>query len=100
MSQYTPPREIGEVTTRSGAKVPHTVIEYAQYLERSRNKNGMVTAEAYVSVGLPFTFGYDIAAGYRVDPVELRATLEVAARAMDPKEQVFNFLLEFWKLVR
>jgi hypothetical protein len=46
MSQYTAPRESGKVTTRSGGKVPHAVIEHAQYLERSRDKNGMVPAEA------------------------------------------------------
>jgi len=100
MTEYQAPRSTGEVTTRSGAKVPHAVVEHAQYLERSRDKNGMVTAEQFVSGGMPFTFGYDVPAGYSVDPVGLRTTLEVAARAKVPKEHVFNFLVEFGKLVR
>jgi hypothetical protein len=49
---------------------------------------------------MPFTFGYDVRASYSGDPVGLRATLEVAARARVPKEHVFNFLVEFGKLVR
>src|ERR1700722_3385838 len=85
MTQYQAPRETGEVTTRSGAKVPHAVLEHAAYLERSRDKLGMVTAEAYVAGGLLFTFGYDIPAGYTVDPVGPRTTLEAAARAKVPK---------------
>jgi hypothetical protein len=60
----------------------------------------MVTSEQYVSGGLLFTFGYDLPAGYTVDPVGLRTTLEVAARAKVPKEHVFNFLAEFGKHFR
>jgi len=60
MAEYQAPRETGELTTRAGRKVSRQVIEHAQYLERSRDKNGIVTAEAYVSGGLPFTFGYDV----------------------------------------
>ena len=53
-----------------------------------------------MSGGLLFTFGYDLPAGYTVDPVGLRTTLEVAARAKVPKEHVFNFLAEFGKHFR
>ena len=60
----------------------------------------MVTAEQYVSGGLPFTFGYDIPARYTVDPVGLRTTLEISSAAKVPKEHVFAFLVEFGKMVR
>jgi hypothetical protein len=90
------PERPDTLARRSG----HAVLKHARHLERSRDKLGMVTSEQYAAGGLPFTIGYDVPAGYSVDPVGLQPAREVAARAKVPKEQVFNFLVEFGKLVR
>ena len=82
---------------RRGAKVPHATIKHAHYLERS-DRNGVVTAQQYLSCGLPFEFGYDVPAGYTADPIVVRATLEFAARAKVSKGHLLDFLVESRKL--
>lgn len=93
---YVAPREDGTPTTRGA--VPLAVLEHARYLERSRDETGMVLAEQYVAGGIPFTFGYDIPANYKVDAASLRVMLEAAARAQVPKIYVLNFLAELGKM--
>ena len=97
LANYSAPQS-DALPTVGASGVPRQVIEHAQYLERSRDKKGMVPAEKYVAGGVPFTHGYDIPAGYAVDPVGMKIILECAARARVPKDHVFNFLVEFGKM--